>query len=54
VHFFVLGRNQSNAVTIAHVAKSRRVGASWPWTYPSRLQRPPTMKPGEFLTTNEI
>ena len=54
-HFYVLGGNQSEAVTIARIAKSRLLGARWPATYPPRLQRLPTMKPGEFLTTiNEI
>ena len=54
-NFFVLGGNQSDAVTVARVAKSRLLGARWPLTYPPRLQRLPTMKPGEFLTTtNEI
>ena len=54
-HFFVLGGNQSDAVTIARIAKSRLLGARWPATFPSRLQRLPTMKSGEFLTTtNEI
>lgn len=54
-HFYVLGGNQSDAVTIAHIAKSRLLGARWPTTIPVRSQRLPTMKPGEFLaTTNEI
>ena len=54
-HFYVLGGNQSDAVTIARIAQSRLLGARWPATYPPRLQRLPTMKPGEFLTTtNEI
>jgi uncharacterized protein (TIGR02594 family) len=54
-HFFVLGGNQSDAVTIARVAKSRLLGARWPATVPARQQRLPTMRPGEFLTTtNEI
>ncbi len=54
-HFVVLGGNQSDAVTIARVAKSRLLGARWPATFPLRPQRLPTMKPGEFLsTTNEI
>jgi uncharacterized protein (TIGR02594 family) len=54
-NFFVLGGNQSDAVTIARIAKSRLLGARWPATYPARLQRLRTMKPGEFLTTtNEI
>ncbi len=54
-HFFVLGGNQSDAVTIARIAKSRLLGARWPSTFPPHLQRLPTMRPGEFLaTTNEI
>ena len=53
--FYVLGGNQSDAVTVARVAKSRLLGARWPATWPPRLQRLPTMKPGAFLaTTNEI
>ena len=54
-HFYVLGGNQSDAVTIARVAKSRLLGARWPATFPPHQQRLPTMKPGDFLTTtNEI
>jgi uncharacterized protein (TIGR02594 family) len=54
-HFYVLGGNQSDAVTIARIAKSRLLGARWPATFPPRPQRLPTMKPGEYLaTTNEI
>ena len=54
-HFFVLGGNQSEAVTIARIAKPRLLGARWPATNPPGLQRLPTMRPGEFLaTTNEI
>ena len=54
-HFYVLGGNQSDAVTVARIAKSRLLGARWPLTYPPRLQRLPTMKASEFLsTTNEI
>jgi len=54
-HLYVLDGNQSDAVTIARIAKSRLLGARWPSTYPPRLQRLPTMKPGEFrATTNEI
>ena len=53
--FYVLGGNQSDAVTVAHVAKSRLLGARWPATLPVRSQRLPTTKPGAFLsTTNEI
>jgi uncharacterized protein (TIGR02594 family) len=54
-HFYVLGGNQADAATVARIAKSRLLGARWPATYPPRLQRLPTMKPGEFLaTTNEV
>jgi uncharacterized protein (TIGR02594 family) len=54
-HFYVLGGNQSDAVTIARIAKSRLLGARWPATVPPRQQRLQTMKPGEFLaSTNEI
>ena len=54
-HFYVLGGNQSDAVTIARIAKSRLFGARWPTTYQPRPQRLPTTKPGEFLaTTNEV
>lgn len=53
-HFYVLGGNQSDAVTIARIAKGRLLGARWPATVPPRAQRLPVMKPGEFLsTTNE-
>ena len=53
--FFVLGGNQSDAVTVARIAKSRLLGARWPATVPVRPQRLPTMKQGAFLsTTNEI
>lgn len=50
-HFFLLGGSQSDAVTIARIAKSRLLGPRWPATHPPGLQRLPTMKSGEFLTT---
>ncbi|WP_413874579.1 CHAP domain-containing protein [Albidovulum sp.] len=50
-HFHVLGGNQSDAVTVARIAKTRLLGARWPATVPPRVQRLPTMKPGEYLTT---
>jgi uncharacterized protein (TIGR02594 family) len=54
-HFFVLGGNQSDAVTVARIAKSRLLGARWPATVPPRKQRLPNVRPGESLTTtNEI
>jgi uncharacterized protein (TIGR02594 family) len=53
-HFYVLGGNQSDAVTLARIAKARLLGARWPATWPPRLQRLPTMTPGDVLTsTNE-
>jgi uncharacterized protein (TIGR02594 family) len=54
-HFYVLGGNQSDAVTIARIEKTRLLGARWPATSPPRQERLPTMRPGDFLaTTNEI
>ncbi len=54
-HFYVLGGNQSDAVTVARVAKSRLLGSRWPRTYPLNPEPLPTMAPGETLTTtNEI
>ena len=54
-HFYVLGGNQSDAVTVARIAKSRLLGARWPATVPPRQQRLPTMQSDAFLTTtNEI
>lgn len=54
-HFYVLGGNQSDAITIARIAKSRLLGARWPATIPPGQLRLPTMKPGAFLvTTNEV
>jgi hypothetical protein len=50
----VLGGNQSDAVTFARIAKARLIGARWPATWPPRLQRLPTMTPGDVRTsTNE-
>ena len=50
-HFYVLGGNQSDAVTVARIARSRLLGARWPATFPPRLKQLPAMKPGAFLTT---
>ena len=53
-HFYVLGGNQSDAVTLTRIAKSRLIGARWPATWPPRSQRLPTITPGDVLTsTNE-
>lgn len=35
--FHVLGGNQSNAVTVARIARSRLLGARWPATFPRPL-----------------
>lgn len=50
----VLGGNQSNAVTVARVAKSRLLGARWPATHP-RPVKPnlPRMTRDGKLSTNE-
>ena len=54
-HLYVLGGNQSGAVNVARIARSRLLGARWPITFPPRHERLPAMKPGAFLTTtNEI
>ena len=53
-HFHVLGGNQSDAVTIARIARSRLLGARWPTTVPPRIEPLPVMKPGGHpTTTNE-
>lgn len=55
MQFYVLGGNQSDAVNIARIAKSRLLGARWPATVPPRQRHLPTMTPGAFLaTTNEV
>ena len=51
-HFYVLGGSQSNAVTLARIAKSRLIGARWPATWRPRLQSLPTMTPGVGLTSS--
>lgn len=54
-HFHVLGGNQSDAVTVARIAKSRLLGARWPVTFPLHLKQLPGMKPGALpTTTNEV
>jgi uncharacterized protein (TIGR02594 family) len=50
----VLGGNQSNAVTIARIAKARLLGARWPETYPRPITtRLPRMGAAGQLSTNE-
>ena len=52
--FHVLGGNQSNAVNIARISKSRLLGAFWPHTAPTAgAGRIVTSAPGAALSTNE-
>jgi len=50
----VLGGNQSNAVTVARLAKSRLLGARWPATHPrpAKINLPRMTRDGK-LSTNE-
>jgi len=52
--FHVLGGNQSNAVTVARISKTRLLGARWPATF-ARPARPvlPRMTSTGTLSTNE-
>ena len=50
-HFYVLGGNQSDAVTVARLARSRLLGARWPVTFPLHLKQLPVMTPRAVLTT---
>lgn len=53
-HFFVLGGNQSNAVTIARIAKSRLIASRYPLTYPLTTRPLPAMVgKGTIITENE-
>jgi uncharacterized protein (TIGR02594 family) len=54
--FYTLGGNQSDAVTIARIAKSRALGFRWPVSFQDAtiLQALPRMSPGQLvLSTNE-
>jgi uncharacterized protein (TIGR02594 family) len=52
--FYVLGGNQSNAVTVARIAKDRLIGARWPATFPTSPVNLPRMTPGgTTISTNE-
>lgn len=51
--YYVLGGNQSNAVSIAPVAKSRLLGARWPRSVPPPPVRLPRMAGGK-LSLNEM
>lgn len=52
-NFFVLGGNQSNAVTIARVAKSRLIACRYPLTYPVTTRPLPAMVGNGTISTNE-
>jgi len=53
--FYVLGGNQSNAVTITRISKSRLLGARWPKSYQGKTKKLPTMQPNNIpRTTNEF
>lgn len=53
-NYFVLGGNQSNAVTVARIAKARLLGARWPSTFARPvLPRLPQMASGDPISTNE-
>lgn len=49
---FVLGGNQSNAVTVARIAKARLLGARWPAIVPPRPISLPTMTAGQINFSN--
>lgn len=54
-NLFVLGGNQSNAVTVARLEKRRLLGARWPSSYPRpALPRLAHMKAGGPISTNEV
>jgi uncharacterized protein (TIGR02594 family) len=51
-HFYVLGGNQSNMVSIAPIAKSRLLGLRWPASVPASPHRLPRMS-GGVMSRNE-
>jgi len=51
--FHVLGGNQSNAVTVARVAKRRLLGARWPRTFAATAIHLPAMNRDGTLSSNE-
>lgn len=52
-HFHVLGGNQSNAVTVTRIAKTRLLGARWPAGEPVTGSRVFLTPSGVPITTNE-
>ena len=51
-NYYVLGGNQSNAVTIAPIAKSRALGTRWPASQPLVIRTLPQMS-GGAISRNE-
>lgn len=51
--YSILGGNQSDAVTITRIAKSRLLGARWPKTFPLIGPGQVTMTAGGKISTNE-
>jgi hypothetical protein len=52
-HFHVLGGNQSNAVTVSRIAKSRLLSARWPTGIAVSGKRILVTPGGVLTTTNE-
>lgn len=53
--FYVLGGNQSDAVTIARISKTRAIGFRWPMTLDNPNRPLIAMQPGKIaLSTNEV
>ncbi|WAC59223.1 TIGR02594 family protein [Brevundimonas sp. SL130] len=51
--YHVLGGNQSNAVSVARIAKNRLLGFRWPSTVPPGSGKPVLLTPSGQLSTNE-
>lgn len=51
--YHVLGGNQSNAVTITRIARSRLLGARWPKTYAIRPIHLPALSASATISKNE-
>lgn len=53
-HFYVLGGNQGDSISIVRIAKERARAHRWPSTYPNPRILLPTLAPGEIpFSTNE-
>jgi uncharacterized protein (TIGR02594 family) len=52
--FYVLGGNQSDAVTVARIEKTRALGYRWPNAWPAIVEPLPQMTPGNMtISRNE-